>query len=92
MTSYLQRQNRTFSTTLNASGFDNLSTAEVSKKLAEGLRTNSPSIEVLGKSLANVPDDGSSFRINHDGLTYTLTMENGEVIVSGGEKTFNCLL
>ncbi|MAI60770.1 MAG: flagellar hook-associated protein FlgK [Rickettsiales bacterium] len=75
-----------FSTTLNASGFDNLSTAEVSKKLAEGLRTNSPSIEVLGKSLTNVPDDGSSFKINHDGLTYTLTMENGEVIVSGGEK------
>ena len=75
-----------FTTTLDASGFDNLSTAEVSKKLAEGLRTNSPSIEVLGKSLASVPEDGSSFRINHDGLTYTLTMENGEVIVSGGEK------
>ena len=26
------------------------------------------------------------FRINHDGLTYTLTMKNGEVEISGGES------
>ena len=53
----------------------NLSVAEVAKELAEELRTPSPSIEISGNSLANVPEDGSSFRINHDGLTYTLTMK-----------------
>ena len=75
-----------FSGTLDIAELDNLTAAEVAKELAEELRTPSPSIEILGKSLANVPEDGSSFRINHDGLTYTLTMENGEVIISGGEK------
>ena len=24
--------------------------------------------------------------LNHDGLSYTITMENGEIVVSGGEK------
>ena len=75
-----------FSGTLDISELDSLSTSEVAKELAKNLRSNSPSIEILGSSLANVPEDGSSFRINHDGLAYTLTMENGEVIVSGGEK------
>ena len=74
-----------FSTTVDVSGFENLTTSEVSKKIAEGLRANSPSIEILGNSIANIPEDGSSFRINHDGLTYTLTMKNGEVEISGGE-------
>ena len=58
-----------FSGTLDIAELDNLTSAEVAKKLAEELRTPSPSIEILGKSLANVPEDGSSFRINHDGLT-----------------------
>ena len=75
-----------FSGTLDIAELDSLSTSEVSKKLAEELRSYSPSIEILGNSLENVPEDGSSFRVNHDGLSYTLTMENGEVIVSGGEK------
>ena len=75
-----------FSGTLDIAELDSLSTSEVAKKLAEELRSHSPSIEILGSSLADVPEDGSNFRINHDGLTYTLTMENGEVIVSGGEK------
>ena len=75
-----------FSGTLDISELDSLSASEVAKELAEELRSNSPSVEILGSSLADVPEDGSNFRINHDGLTYTLTMENGEVIVSGGEK------
>ena len=75
-----------FSGTLDISELDNLTTSEVAKELAEELRTPSPSIEILGKSLADIPADGSSFRINHDGLTYTLTMQNGEVEISGGEK------
>ena len=75
-----------FSGTLDIAELDSLSTSEVAKELAEELRSNSPSIEILGSSLTDVPEDGSNFRINHDGLTYTLTMENGEVIVSGGEK------
>jgi len=73
-------------TTVNVSQSENLTQAEVSKKIAEGLRTNSPSIEIIGNSIDALPSDGSSFNIKHDGLTYTLTMENGEVIVSGGEK------
>ena len=75
-----------FSGTLDISELDGLTTSEVAKELAEELRTPSPSIEILGNSLANVPEDGSNFRINHDGLTYTLTMKNGEVEISGGEK------
>ena len=75
-----------FTTTVDVSGFESLSTEQVSKKIAEGLRANSPAIEISGKSVEDIPVDGSSFNINHDGLTYTLTMENGEVIVSGGEK------
>ena len=75
-----------FSGTLDISGLDNLSVSEVAKELAEELRTPSPSIEISGNSIASVPEDGSSFRINHDGLTYTLTMKNGEVEISGGES------
>ena len=75
-----------FSGTLDISERDNLTTSEVAKELANELRSYSPSIEIIGKSLANIPEDGSSFRINHDGLTYALTMENGEVEISGGEK------
>jgi len=75
-----------FTTTVDVSKNDKLSTAEVSKKIAEGLRANSPSTEMTGTSVASIPADGSSFKVDHDGLTYTLTMENGEVIVSGGEK------
>ena len=75
-----------FSGTLDISGLDNLSVSEVAKELAEELRTPSPSIEISGNSIATIPEDGSSFRINHDGLTYTLTMKNGEVEISGGES------
>ncbi len=75
-----------FTTTVDMSGFDSLNTTEVSTKIVEGLRENSPSIEILGKSIKTLPDDGASFRINHDNLTYTLTMKSGEVIVSGGEE------
>ena len=75
-----------FSGTLDIAELDNLTTSEVAKELAEELRTPSPSIEILGKSIAGIPKDGSSFRINHDGLTYTLTMKNGEVEITGGEK------
>ncbi len=75
-----------FTTTVDMSGFESLNTTEVSTKIVEGLRENSPSIEILGKSIKSLPEDGSSFRINHDNLTYTLTMKSGEVIISGGEE------
>ncbi len=75
-----------FSTTVDVSGFKTLNTSEISKKIAEGLRANSPSVEIIGTALASIPEDGTSFRMNYDGLTYTFTMENGEVSVSGGEK------
>ena len=68
------------------SGFDNLNTDEVSLKIVEGLRENSPSIEVLGKSIKTLPEEGFEFRINHDNLTYTLTMRSGEIEISGGEE------
>ena len=75
-----------FTTTLDASQLTNITPLSISQKIAEGLRANSPSIEISGTSIASLPSDGSSFKIQHDGLTYTLTMEDGEVIVSGGEK------
>ena len=75
-----------FTTTLDASQLTNITPLSISQKIAEGLRANSPSIEISGTSIASLPSDGSSFKIEHDGLTYTLTMEDGEVIVSGGEK------
>ena len=75
-----------FTTTIDMSDFDQLNTSEVSKNLVEGLRQNSPSVEVLGKSIKDLPSEGSSFRINHDNLTYTLTMKSGEVLVTGGEE------
>ena len=82
-----------FSGTLDIAELDSLTTSEVAKELAEELRSNSPSIEILGNSLANIPEDGSSFRINHDGLTYTLTMENGEVHnIRRRKRSFNRLL
>ena len=75
-----------FTTSIDASNYENVTPGIISKKLAEGLRANSPSVEISGTSVSSIPANGSSFKINHDGLTYTLTMENGEVIVSGGEK------
>ena len=75
-----------FPTTVDFSKSENLSKFAVAKKIADGIRSDSPSIELLGNSLSSIAADGTSFQINHDSLTYTLTMENGEVQVSGGEK------
>ncbi len=75
-----------FTTTVDISKNESLQPSEIAKKIADGLRANSPSSEVIGTAVKSIPKDGSSFRINYDGLTYTLSMENGEVIVSGGEK------
>lgn len=75
-----------FTTTQNLSLQNEISPAVISSKIAEGLRANSPSTEIEGTSIASLPDDGNSFKINHDGLTYTLTMQDGEILVSGGEK------
>ncbi len=75
-----------FSASVDLSEFETLQPSDVAKKIVEELRTNSPSTEVIGTAVDSIPKDGSSFRINHDGLTYTLTMQNGEVVVSGGEK------
>lgn len=75
-----------FSTTVDVSLLNEVTPSIVSKKLAEGLRANSPSVEIIGNSISSLPVDGSSFKIEHDGLTYTLAMQNGEIIVSGGEK------
>ena len=75
-----------FTTTIDATQLTNISPLSISQKIAEGLRANSPSVEISGTSITSLPSDGSSFKIKHDGLTYTLTMEDGEVIVSGGEK------
>tara|TARA_E500000178_G_scaffold272338_1_gene270500 strand:- start:7613 stop:12694 length:5082 start_codon:yes stop_codon:yes gene_type:complete len=75
-----------FTTTQDLSLQDEISSSLISSKLAEGLRANSPSIEIEGTSIASLPENGSSFKINHDGLTYKLTMQDGEVLVSGGEK------
>ena len=41
---------------------------------------------MIGTAVESLPKDGASFKVNHDGLSYTITMENGEVVVSGGEK------
>ena len=75
-----------FSSTVDVSSFETLTPSQLAKKIADGLRSNSPSAEIIGTAVDSIPEDGSSFRINHDGLTYTLTMENGEIVVSGGEK------
>ncbi len=75
-----------FSTTVDVSKLDVLNMSQVSKKIAEGLRADSPSTEIIGTAVSSIPEDGKSFRINHDGLSYTLTMQNGEVVVSGGEE------
>ena len=75
-----------FTTTQDLSMSENLSQFDVSKKLVEGLRENSPSVEISGISINSLPPDGSSFKMNHDNLTYTFTMKNGEINVSGAEK------
>lgn len=76
-----------FTTSFDASNLKNISPAVISKNLAEGLRASSPSIEITGNSISSLPVDGSSFQINHDGLTYTIKMQNGEAIISGGEES-----
>lgn len=75
-----------FSTTIDVSKNEILQPSEIAKRIASGLRANSPSSEVIGTAIKSIPKDGSSFKINYDGLTYTLSMTNGEVVVSGGEK------
>ena len=75
-----------FTSTVNASQFESVSPSIISKKLAENLRSNSPSVEIIGNSIDTIPSDGSSFKIDHDGLTYNISMENGEVVIDGGEE------
>ncbi len=74
-----------FTTSFDASKLESVSANSVAKSLADGLRSSSPSVEIRGNSISSLPADDSSFQINHDGLTYTITMKNGEARISGGE-------
>ena len=53
--------------------------------MANSLRSSAPISSIKGVTIATKPDDGSSLTVAFNGQEYLLTMESGEIVVTGGE-------
>ena len=58
---------------------------DIATALAHALRAGTPDAGLQGTALAALPADGSSIELLADGQTYTLTMQDGQPVVSGPE-------
>lgn len=61
------------------------SAADITTALARALRAGTPDAGLQGTALAALPADGSSVDLLADGQSYTLTMQNGQPVVTGPE-------
>ncbi len=75
-----------FSTNIKGSAVTPLTAASLNEKMIAEVRAQAPIASFSGNSNpANLPIDGSSVAMKYAGDLYYLTMNDGEVVVSGGE-------
>ena len=68
---------------------DDLSATGVSKAMAEILRDQAPVTSIVGGVAIdsdNRPEEGSTVYVSFDEETYAITVENDEIVVTGGEE------
>lgn len=61
------------------------SAADITTALARALRAGTPDAGLQGTALAVLPADGNSVELLADGQSYTLTMQDGQPVVTGPE-------
>lgn len=59
--------------------------ADVARAMITKFRDTAPVATLTGSAVTDEPADGSSVALSFEGQTYTLSMVDGEVAVSGGE-------
>ena len=75
-----------FSASVTSASLKEQSKSALTKSIANSLRSAAPISSIKGVSVSSIPEDGSSLTISFNGQNYLLTMVDGEVEVTGGEK------
>jgi len=73
-----------YSASITASDIIEMSDAGVAKAMITALRGDSPIASIIGSVSAAV--DGDSVELNFEGQRYTLSLSEGETLISGGEE------
>jgi len=75
-----------FSASVSSASLNEQTKSALTKSIANSLRSSAPISSIKGINIASIPDDGSSLTISFNQQNYLLTMVDGEVEVTGGEK------
>ncbi len=75
-----------FSASVTSASLKEQTKSALTKSIANSLRSNAPISSIKGTNIAALPEDGTSLTIFFNGQSYLLTMVDGEVDVTGGEK------
>ena len=75
-----------FSASVSSSSLTEQTKSALTKSIANSLRSAAPISSIKGVAVSSIPEDGSSLTVSFNGQNYLLTMVNGEVVVTGGEK------
>ncbi len=74
-----------FDASISAASLTNLSTAAVNKAVVEAIREQGPLASLTGAVTSPLPAEGASVMVSFAGDLYKLTMNDGDILVSGGE-------
>ena len=74
-----------FTATISSADLTPADKTELAAALAASLRADTPVPSLVGEEMSDLPDDGTSLTITLAGDSYTLTMVDSEVVVSGPE-------
>ena len=75
-----------WSSTIDASALNADSSSEISHELIKKLREQSPTSQITGRVLSNLPSDNTNLELLFEGQKYKLSMNSGEVVVEGPEN------
>ena len=81
-----ENTNISFSAEVTSASLPSLTKDNLNKAMVNALREQAPISSLSGSVVpASLPADGSSVAVSFAGDIYNLTMQNGEVVISGGE-------
>ena len=75
-----------FSASVTSGSLKEQTKSALTKSIANSLRSTAPISSIKGTNIASIPEDGTSLTMFFNGQSYLLTMVDGEVDVTGGEK------
>ncbi len=74
-----------WSGTINASAIDADTSSEISSALISKIREESPTSQLIGKVISNLPSDDTRLELTFEGQTYKIKMRSGEPVIEGPE-------